>query len=125
MKKNRVPLPYLILLPLAVLIYTCAGIVGKYASNYPLFSIPFLACYCGEVIILGIYAIIWQKLIQKIDLSIAYANRSINLLWALLFAVLLFHEKVTANNIIGVIVVMIGIFFVNSGNNHTGGTHES
>ena len=105
MKKNRVPLPYLILLPLAVLIYTCAGIVGKYASNYPLFSIPFLACYCGEVIILGIYAII--------------------LLWALLFAVLLFHEKVTANNIIGVIVVMIGIFFVNSGNNQTGGTHES
>lgn len=106
-----------ILLQFVVLIYTSAGIVGKLASREELFSLPFLLLYGLEIIILGVYAILWQQMIKKIDLSIAYANRSINLLWSMLFAVLIFNESITLPNVLGVVVVFIGILLVNSEQN--------
>lgn len=105
---------YIILLQIAVLIYTSAGMLGKFAASEELFSLKFFLFYGFELLALGIYAIVWQQLISKIDLSIAYANRSINLLWALLFAFFIFKEQITLPNILGVIIVIIGISLVNS-----------
>ena len=62
---------------------------------------------------LCVYAILWQQIIKRVDLSIAYANRSIALLWSMLWAVLFFHETVTLKNIIGVIFVITGTMIVN------------
>lgn len=115
--RARVSFITFVLLQFVVLIYTSAGIVGKLASKEALFSLPFLLLYGLEIVILGIYAILWQQMIKKIDLSIAYANRSINLLWSMLFAVIIFKESITIPNIIGVIVVFIGILLVNSEQN--------
>ena len=53
-----------------------------------------------EIIILGIYALIWQQLIKRIDLSIAYANRSMAILWSMIWAVIFFGEIITIKNII-------------------------
>lgn len=118
MNKNRIK--QLFILQAAVLLYTCGGITGKFASARQLFSLQFFILYGLEIVFLGIYAIIWQQVIQKIDLSIAYANRSVNLLWTMLFAVSVFHETITIGNIIGVLLVILGICLVNSTENQTG-----
>ena len=118
MNKNNIK--QMLILQFAVLLYTCAGITGKFASGETLFSLHFFLLYGLEIVFLGIYAIIWQQVIQKLDLSIAYANRSVNLLWTMLFAILIFHETITIGNIIGVILVILGIFLVNSTDNQTG-----
>ena len=112
-KKNKVLI--LVLLQFIVIIYTMSGVAAKFASQYEFLSLGFILCYGAEIAILGVYAILWQQIIKRIDLSIAYANRSIALLWSMVWAVLFFSEKVSIQNIVGVIVVLIGTMIVNTG----------
>ena len=70
--------------------------------------------YGIEIFILGVYAILWQQIIKKFDLMIAYANRAMALLWSIVWAIIFFKESITINNIIGVVIVIIGTMIVNS-----------
>ena len=67
-----------------------------------------------EILILGFYAIAWQQIIKRCDLSVAYANRSMAILWSLVWTVIFFHESLTVKNIIGVLIVFAGTMIVNS-----------
>ena len=60
------------------------------------------------------YAILWQQLIGRFQLSIAYANKAMTLLWSLMWSIVLFHEDVTLYKIIGVIMVMAGTIILNT-----------
>lgn len=102
------------LLHCVVLLYTTSGIFAKLASNEGFMSWGFILFYGAEICILGIYAILWQQIIKRVDLSLAYANRAIALLWSMLWAFLFFDEVITVKNIIGVIIVIIGTMIVNS-----------
>ena len=63
-------------------------------------------------IICGIYAIAWQQVIKKFSLSTAYANKSVYLLWSQVWAVIIFHENLSIQNIIGIMVVLVGVWMV-------------
>ena len=65
--------------------------------------------------ILGVYALLWQQMIKKFELSVAYTNRAMALLWSMLWAVVLFHDRVTMKNVIGVALVIVGTLIVNGG----------
>lgn len=101
-------------LQIVIILYTFASICSKLASSYPLFSKHFFEFYGIELGILALYALLWQQVIKRLPLSIAYANRGTAVFWALLGSVLLFREHVTINNIIGVLIICIGILIVNS-----------
>lgn len=103
-----------IFLQLSVIIYSLAGVCSKYAAAYKFLSIKFIVIFIIEIGILGIYAILWQQIIKSIDIFIAYANKGTSLLWSLLWAIMLFNEKITINNIIGIIIVMIGVILISS-----------
>ena len=64
--------------------------------------------------ILGIYALLWQQVIKKFELSVAYANKAVTLLWALIWGIFIFHEKITVFKTAGILLVMAGIFILNS-----------
>ena len=49
-----------------------------------------------------------QKTIKKFDLMVAYANRSVYLIWSQIWAVVIFHENLSINNIIGICIVFFG-----------------
>lgn len=97
----------------SVMIYTLSGVAGKYASGYSFLSIPFIALYGLEIAILGAYAIIWQQIIKRVDLSVAYANRSLALLWSMLWSAFLFQESISVQNVIGIGAVIGGVMVVN------------
>lgn len=103
----------IISLQLIIVIYTLSSVVAKYASACELFSFGFVMAYVAEIAILGVYAILWQQIIKKFELSIAYANRAMALLWSMIWAVIFFKEQVTVKNIIGVLVVILGTIIVN------------
>ena len=69
----------------------------------------FLALMIGNC---GIYAIAWQQVIKKFSLSTAYANKSVYLLWSQIWAVVIFHENLSVRNIIGILVVLTGVWVV-------------
>ena len=102
-----------ILLQISFLIYSCSSIVAKIASGNEVMSFKFILFYGLEVVILGVYAILWQQVIKKFELSVAYANKAVTLLWALLWSVLIFHEKLKWNHIVGVVIVIVGIVVLN------------
>lgn len=114
MKTKRNSLLFILLLQLSVIVYTLAGVCGKYAANYEVLSIQFICIYCIEVAILGVYAIMWQQIIKNTTIFVAYANKGTALLWSLLWAVFLFKETISLNNIIGIIVVTAGVLLINS-----------
>ena len=74
----------------------------------------FILCYGLEIFVLGLYAIIWQQIIKRVDISIAYANRAVAVFWTMLWSFLLFNEKITVQNLIGVALIFVGTWVVNS-----------
>ncbi len=91
-----------------VLIYTFASIFAKLASGEIFFSVTFFLFAGAELIALFLYALVWQQVMKKTELTVAYANREMYLLWSLLWAAAFFHEKITAANMIGCILVIVG-----------------
>ena len=104
----------IIILQVIILIYTLSTVTAKFASNEEFLSIKFILFYGLEIFILGVYAILWQQIIKKFEISIAYANRAMSLLWSIVWAIVFFGEQITLKNVIGVIIVIIGTIIVNS-----------
>ena len=114
MVEKKVKIKQLVILQAIIMIYTLSSVVAKFASGEEFLTFKFIVFYGLEILILGIYAILWQQIIKKFDLSIAYANKAMSLLWSLLWAILFFKESITVKNVIGVIIVIIGTIIVNS-----------
>ena len=103
-----------IILQVIILIYTLSTVTAKFASQEEFLSFKFIMLYGLEICILGVYAILWQQIIKKFEISVAYANRAMSLLWSIVWAIVFFGEQITLKNIIGVIIVIIGTIIVNS-----------
>ena len=115
-----------------VLLYSCVSVCSKLASkeiplDYDgiwnflflcLTNIRLVVIVASMFVILFIYAIIWQKVIKKIDVSVAYANKSSYIFWTQLAAIFLFKEHITLSNIIGIIIIFCGIMVVNNDRVH-------
>ena len=104
----------IIILQVIILIYTLSTVTAKFASNEEFLSLKFILFYVLEIFILGVYAILWQQIIKKFEISVAYANRAMSLLWSIVWAIVFFEEQITLKNVIGVIIVIIGTIIVNS-----------
>ena len=114
-KETHKRLGMIAFLQLAVCIYTLSGIAAKLASGYPFLSAGFIMCYAGEILALGTYAVLWQQIIKQTDISVAYANRAIAVFWSMLWARLIFREEISIQNAAGILMIILGIWVVNSG----------
>ncbi|WP_051226345.1 hypothetical protein [Butyrivibrio sp. MC2013] len=105
------------LLQLVIAIYSINTVIGKYVgislSSHGLFSIRTIGLLALEVLALGAYAIFWQQLLPRFQLSVAYANKAVMLLWSLLWSYLLFGESVTRGKAVGVLLVIAGTVILN------------
>ncbi len=108
----------IIKLQIVVLIYTFASIFAKLASAESFLSIRFLLFTGLELVVLFGYALLWQQVIKKTELSVAYANREMYLFWSLLWAVLFFQNEITPANIFGCVLVVIGTLVITQEEQH-------
>jgi multidrug transporter EmrE-like cation transporter len=88
--------------------------MAKFASGQPFPSIRFVLFYGIELFCLGIYAIVWQQVLKRIDLSVAYASRSLAILWMMVWSLLIFHDGISLQNLIGVVLILVGVVVVNT-----------
>ena len=82
-------------------IYTSSGVFSKLASQREFLSpgyIVFLGCTVG---VLGIYAVLWQQIIKRMDVSLAYMFKGTGVVFGLLLAHYVFGEAITTTNIVG------------------------
>lgn len=110
-------LKYYLLLHFSLLIYSAGNIASKLASSQDFFSFEFIL-YLGLLFLsLVIYAILWQQVLKGMDLTMAYANKGITILWGVLISMFIFHEKVTLTNIMGALIVIAGVIVMVIGDN--------
>lgn len=120
MKNFLIKFKNIILLQAVVIIYTSTSIIGKLAADTEVMSFKFIMFYGLDVFFLGIYAICWQQMIKRFDLSVAYANRAMALLWTGLWAVIVFKDSLSLKQIIGIVVVVIGTVVINLNSDEKG-----
>ena len=79
---------------------------------YPMLSLEFVGYYAFSIGILFIYAILWQLILRKVPLTIAYSNRAIASIWSLIWGVILYNESVSWNQILGAVIICFGVYKV-------------
>ena len=94
------------------LVFSFGGVMLKFASRYPLFSLPFMLLCAGSLFCVSVFALIWQQVLRRFDLMAAYAWRGTLFLWTFLWAVLFFGESVTTSNLLGVFAIVSGMILV-------------
>lgn len=105
---------YIVLIGINML-YACVSIFTKYASQQDFMSWNYMLGLIGAVGVMGLYAVLWQQVLKRIELSLAYMFKGTSLIFVMLLAYILFCEQITWNNIIGAIIIISGIvLFANS-----------
>lgn len=110
MRKNN--LKALLVLNGLFVLYSCAGIFSKLASASSFLSLPFFVFYGMVLVVLLIYALVWQQLLKKLPLTVMYANKSVVMVLGLLWGAFLFSEQLSWGMLIGVPLVFAGIWLV-------------
>ncbi|KEK24139.1 EamA family transporter [Bacillus gaemokensis] len=101
-----------VFLHVAFLLYSIILFYMKWAAQFPIASIAFFAAYFGLVVILFGYAILWQQVIKPFEISKAYSQRGIIILWSMLWSVIFLSETIKWNNLLGAAIIMLGIVVV-------------
>lgn len=79
------------------------------ASRQEMLSWPYLLWMAGAVGVMGVYAILWQQVLKRVELSTAYMFKGTGMIFGLLIAWLILGEQITINNMIGAAVIITGI----------------
>ena len=99
MEERELSMSSLLLLVGAFLIYSCTGIFTKLASMQETLVI----------LTMGVYAILWQLILKRVDLAKAYLFKSLTVIFALFFAWSIFGEDITFKNMLGCAFIVSGI----------------
>lgn len=91
------------------LLYACVTLFTKYAAQYEFLSWQYCVGLCGAIGVMGAYAICWQQVLKRIELSTAYMFKGTSLIFVMLLAFAIFGEAITTMNIIGACVIVVGI----------------
>ena len=91
------------------LLYTGVSLFTKYASQQEFMSWNYIVGLIGTVGVMGLYAVLWQQVLKRIELSLAYMFKGTSLIFVMLLAYVLFDEQITWNNIVGAIIIIGGI----------------
>lgn len=94
-----------------LLISSLSGICSKMAGRQETLQ-GFLLWYGAVLLIMGVYAVIWQQILKQLPLTVAYANKPVSLIWGMVWGTLLFKEKLTLKMLLGAAIIFVGIYLV-------------
>ena len=107
MSQNK--LTTILALHLILAIYSVGGIFSKMAAQTQFLDFYFCLCYGGLLAILGTYAVVWQQIIKRMPLTVAFANKAVTVVWGIIWGIIIFNETVTVGQLFGAALIMIGI----------------
>ena len=101
-----------ILLHILLFALSFCGVFSKLAASYDFLSIQFCLFYGVSIIILGIYALLWQQILKRFTLTTAFLNKAITIIWGIIWGALFFNEPIKPTMIIGALIVVVGVSLV-------------
>ena len=113
--KKKIGFGDILLLEISVIVYSLSTVAGNLAGQNKFLSTKYILFFGLEFVILAVYAVLWQQVIKRFELSIAYCNKSVTLLWSMLWNFLIFSQGITPGKVFGVLLVMAGVIVMNMG----------
>ncbi len=104
-----------IVLNIILFVYSFSGFFSKTAATYEFMSISFIIFYGISLLLLVVYTFFWQKILKHIPLNIAYANKAVTIIWGLLWGTVFFDEQISALQLAGAAVIVIGVVITITG----------
>ena len=102
-------IPKLGLMHFSFLLFSFSMVFAKAASNCEKLDFSSISFILLSILFLGWYAILWQMVLKRSSLTVAYSNKAVVYLWMLLWSFLFFKEGVTLFNILGVMIITAGV----------------
>ena len=59
-----------------------------------------------------VYAVIWQQILRRMPLTVAYSNKPVTLVWGIIWGSLIFKEEISWNMVLGAAIIFAGIYLV-------------
>ena len=87
--------------------YTTSGVISTLASQRELLSPGYIAFFACTVGVLGIYAVLWQQIIKRMDVSLAYMFKGTGVVFGLMLAHYVFGEAIITTNMVGAAIELI------------------
>lgn len=115
-KNKKVLVKNYVFLHLSIALYSVTSVLAKAAANYKFLSVPYILIFGGMILVLGIYALLWQQAIRPFKASVAYSNKSVTTIWVLIASALIYREGISIRNLIGTILIILGVIMVSSEN---------
>lgn len=107
--KREIDIKVLFLLHIMLMIYSLSGLCSKKAAEVEFMSLAFFMYYGCIIGLLGFYAIGWQQIIKRLPLTTAYANKSVTIVWGIIWGAVFFHEPITLGKVLGAFLVIAGV----------------
>lgn len=106
----------MILIQICIFLFALSNVFFKFASNFMasegIFSIKYILNIIVGILILGLYALIWQQVLKYYQLNVANAIKNLYLLWGVIFSIFIFKEQYKISNFLGLIIIIIGILLI-------------
>ena len=112
MNIQKVSVKYFILLHVILFLYSLGGIASKTAAQQAFLSLAWCFFYGLVLLNLFVYAILWQQILKKMPLTTAFANKSITIVWSMVWGSLIFNEEITLKKIVACVLIFIGVYMV-------------
>lgn len=112
MKKSKSKIKDYIFLHILLIVFSLCSVFSKLAASKDFLSFEFCMFYGISIIILGIYALLWQQILKRFTLTTAFLNKAVTIIWGIVWGALIFGEAITIQMIIGAIIVFIGVSLV-------------
>ena len=105
-----------IYLNLILIIYSLSTVISKFAAQNEFLSAKFTVLYLIAILLLFLYAIFWQQIIKKMNLTVAYSNKAVTVIWGMVWGSIFFKESITLKMILGAFIILLGVYLVVSDN---------
>ena len=100
-----------IVLHISLLFSSLSGVCSKMAAAQTDLK-GFGMWYFAVLLIMAVYAVIWQQILKKLPLTVAYANKPVSLIWGMVWGSFFFEETVNAGKILGALIIITGVYLV-------------
>lgn len=94
------------------LFYATIIIATKWTSNFAYNSWSLIFAISLVFLLFFAYAVVWQQLLKKVSLSVAYMFKGSSIIFIMLASWLLFNESISLNNLLGCCLIIIGILIM-------------
>lgn len=95
-----------------VVIFSLTGVMSKMAAKFDFLSPQFILYYGISLLLLLVYAVLWQQVLKKMPLALAYSNKSVGVLLSIIWGLVLFQEPFSWSLLISVAMIIAGTLCV-------------